>query len=90
MKVDKDIEKMRRNKRNWTINKLKTIASRYGIDCRNNSTTHHVFKLSGVVDHVCIPFKKKDIHPDYITQFLRLIDQAVILLEELEEENKEE
>lgn len=89
MKVDKDIEKMRRNKRNWTITKLKVIANRYGIDCRNSSTTHHVFKLPGVVDHVCIPFKKKDIHPDYITQFLRLIDQAILIIEEDKEENEE-
>lgn len=76
MKADKALEKMRRNKRNWTIPKLKVIANRCGITCESNGSTHHVFRLEGAVEHLSIPFNGKDIHPDYITKFLRLIDKA--------------
>jgi hypothetical protein len=75
MKGDKAIEKMRRNKRNWTIPKLKVIAARCGMTCTTNGSTHHVFRLEGVAEHLSVPASGKDIHPDYITKFLRLIDK---------------
>lgn len=76
MKCDKAIEKMRRNKRNWTIPKLKVIATRCGMTVESNGSTHHVFRVEGVKEHLSIPFNGKDIHPDYITKFLRLIDKT--------------
>lgn len=76
MKCDKAIAKMRRNKRNWTIPKLKVIASRCGMTVESNGSTHHVFRVEGVKEHLSIPFNGKDIHPDYITKFLRLIDKT--------------
>lgn len=76
MKCDKAIEKMRRNKRNWTIPKLKVIANRCGMTVESNGSTHHVFRVEGVKEHLSIPFNGKDIHPDYITKFLRLLDKV--------------
>lgn len=78
---------MRRNKRNWTIPKLKVIAARCGITVQSNGSTHHVFRLEGAQDHLSIPFNGKDIHPDYITKFLRLIDKVE---QEKEQEKGEE
>lgn len=77
--VDKLIKRMRQNKRNWSIPKLLVVASNLNIQYSNHRSSHYVFKYEGIADNLSIPENKKDIHPDYITQFLRLVDKVLVL-----------
>lgn len=74
--VTKTLSKMRQNKRNWTMQKLLTVANSLNITCTNYKSSHYIFKYEGIPEHVSIPENKKDIHPDYITKFLRLVDKV--------------
>lgn len=79
MSAEKILKKMRQNKRNWTIGKLLVVAKSLNIPYCNNGSSHYVFNYTGIVENLSIPEKKKDIHPDYITKFLRFVDKVIEL-----------
>ena len=73
MKADKILKQMSLNKRDWDMKSFLAVAKELNISNRNNGTTHFVFTHASSLKNVSIP-NHKDIHPDYITQFLRLVD----------------
>lgn len=85
MNLDKTLKLMRNNKRDWSMKEITCIAKKLDIHYSNNGSSHYVFKYEGVTQNLSIP-DHKDIHPDYITQFLRFIDKV----EELKNEVKVE
>lgn len=72
MKAEKILKQMSLNKRDWSIKSFLAVANELNIDYRNNGTTHFVFSHKNSLKNVSIP-NHKDIHPDYVTQFLRLV-----------------
>lgn len=66
------ISKMKQNKRDWTMKDFISVANKIGIDYRNNGTTHFVFVHKSYLKNVSIP-NHKDIHPDYVTKFLKMV-----------------
>ena len=72
-KMDKQIQKMRDNPRDWKLESLEIIAKRLNIQVRKSGGSHAVFmhKDSHIV--VTIP-AKRPIKPVYIYQFLALLD----------------
>ena len=46
-KVEKLLTRMRNNPRDWAIDDLKALASRYGIDWRQPGTSHVTFSRAG-------------------------------------------
>jgi len=72
-KIDKMIQKMRDNPRDWKLDSLEVIAKRLNIKVRKSGGSHVVFmhKDSHIV--VTIP-AKRPIKAVYIEQFLVLID----------------
>ncbi|AQW88994.1 hypothetical protein FDH34_gp451 [Serratia phage BF] len=79
MSVEKILSKMRQNKRDWSMPKLLTVASKLNIPYSNHRSSHYIFKYEGITDNLSIPENKKDIHPDYITKFLRFVDRVLEL-----------
>lgn len=76
-KVEKLLEKMRSNPRDWRIESLEAIAKRYRIEVRKTGGSHFVFMHSNSEMAVTIPFKRP-IKPVYITHFLALLDDIGI------------
>ena len=72
-KVDKTIQKMRDNPRDWRIVSLETIAKRLDIQVRKSSGSHVVFMHKDSEIVVTVP-AKRPIKPVYIDQFLALIN----------------
>ncbi|TXK99328.1 hypothetical protein BMR02_07815 [Methylococcaceae bacterium HT1] len=72
-KIDKVIQKMRDNPRDWKLDSLEVIAKRFNIQVRKSGGSHAVFmhKDSNIV--VTIP-AKRPIKAVYIYQFLVLLD----------------
>ena len=66
---------MANNKRDWTIKQIIQVANCIGLKFTNNGTSHYVFKYDGINGNISIP-NHKDIHPDYITKFLKFIDKV--------------
>jgi hypothetical protein len=73
--ADKLLENMRNNPRDWRIENLITIASKYGIEVRNHGGSHHIFSFPGIELAVSVP-AHRPIKPVYIRQFVTLVDQA--------------
>ena len=73
MSVEKILRKMRQNKRDWSIQSLLTVANKLSISYSNYKSSHYIFKYDGIAENLSIPENKKDIHPDYITKFLRFV-----------------
>lgn len=73
MSVEKILSKMRQNKRDWSIRSLITVANKLNIPYSNYSSSHYIFKYDGIPENLSIPENKKDIHPDYITKFLKFV-----------------
>lgn len=76
-KADKILGRMRSNPRDWRIESLEMIASRYAIVVRKSRGSHVVFS------HPCTPIAvtvpaRKPIKPPYIRQFLALIDDIEV------------
>lgn len=76
MCVEKILRKMRQNKRDWSMPKLLTVANKLNIPYSNYKSSHYIFKYDGITENLSIPENKKDIHPDYITKFLRFVDRV--------------
>ncbi len=75
MQAEKILKRMKQNKRDWSMKDITLVAKHLEIPFTNNGTSHYIFKYTGIVEHVNIP-NHKDIHPDYITQFLKFIDKV--------------
>lgn len=74
-KAQKLIARMRNNPRDdWSIDELKTLAVRNGIDWRQPGTSHVTFTYPGVTP-LTVP-AHKPIKAVYIKRFLELIDRA--------------
>lgn len=71
-KFNKQIEKMRSNPRDWSIEELKAIANRFGIDYRQPGTSHVTFRTKSG-EKLTVP-AHQPIKPIYIKKFLDLID----------------
>lgn len=69
-KIEKLLEKMHNNPRDWKIEEIKAIADRYGFTYRQPGTSHVTFRTS-VGEKLTIPPHK----PIYIKQFLALINR---------------
>lgn len=73
-KSDKTIERMRNNPRDWSIDDLKSLASRRKIDWRQPGTSHVTFSYPGVLP-LTVP-AHKPVKPIYVKRFLDLLDRV--------------
>lgn len=65
---------MRRNRLDWQIAQLQTVAQQKGIDWRHDGSSHCVFVRS---DGKTLPVPaRRPIKPIYLKKFLELIDGA--------------
>lgn len=76
--IKKQLEKMRRNPRDWRIEQLETIAKQYGVNIRKSGGSHVMFDHPAWIELLCIP-AHRPIKPVYIKKLVHLID----LLEKL-------
>ena len=74
VKAEKTLARMRNNPRGWTIENIKTLAQRSGIDWRQPGTSHVTFSYPGV-QPLTIP-SHKPIKPIYVKLFLEMIDRV--------------
>jgi hypothetical protein len=72
--IDKQLERMRNNPRDWRIETLIALASKHGIEVRNHGGSHHIFSFPGIELALSIP-SHRPIKPVYVKQFMELIDQ---------------
>tara|TARA_Y100000766_G_C18543872_1_gene429573 strand:+ start:373 stop:615 length:243 start_codon:yes stop_codon:yes gene_type:complete len=72
-KIDKILEKMRTNPKDWRIEDLKTIAKRYGLEFRQPGTSHVTFRCPNQ-QKLTVP-AHRPIKPIYVKKFLELIDE---------------
>jgi hypothetical protein len=75
-KVEKLLARMRNNPRDWTVEDIKTLAARYGIDWRQPGTSHITFSYPGQVP-LTVP-AHKPVKPIYVNRFLALLDNIGI------------
>lgn len=87
MNYEKILKSMKVNKRDWEIKDLIVVSKNLNIDCNNRDGSHYVFKHPKVRNNLSIP-KHKDLHPDYITKFIRFTD--LVMAEEEAEHQLEE
>jgi hypothetical protein len=71
IKVNKTLERMRNNPRDWTINDLKTLAN---MDWRQPGTSHVTFSYPGLAP-LTVP-SHKPVKPIYVMRFLDLLDSV--------------
>jgi hypothetical protein len=71
----KTLAAMRNNPRDWQISDIKSIASRLGVECRNDGGSHHVFSYPAIEKDICIP-AHRPIKPIYIKMFMELVDKV--------------
>ncbi len=70
-KVDKILEKMQNNPRDWRIESLKTVAKAYDIEWRQRGTSHVVFIRN---DGQTLPVPaRRPIKPIYIKKFVDFV-----------------
>jgi hypothetical protein len=80
-KVEKVLDKMRRNPRDWRIEDLENIARRFGIDVRKPGGSHAVFFHVAIDRQLSVP-AKRPIKPVYIEAFLSFLDEIGVNDEE--------
>lgn len=71
-RADKLLERMRNNPRDWSIEDLKVLAARHGIEWRQPGTSHVTFSHVGVMP-LTVP-AHKPIKPVYVSRFVAMID----------------
>ena len=72
----KKLERMRNNpKGDRHIEDLYVVARQWGLEVRNQRSSHHVFSHPDVDFEVTVP-AKRPIKPVYIRQIVRLIDKV--------------
>jgi hypothetical protein len=72
-KADKLLDRMRNNPRDWSIDDLKALAKRRGLDWRQPGTSHVTFSAPGRIP-LTVP-AHKPIKPIYVTRFVNLIEE---------------
>ena len=72
-KLDKILEKMRKNPLNWRIEQVEIIARSYQIAIRKTGGSHVVLDHPDLVELFTIP-AHKPIKPVYIKKFVKLIE----------------
>jgi hypothetical protein len=73
-KVEKLLQKMRDNPRDWRIEELKTLAKRFGVKYQHRGTSHVTFRWNNGVK-LTVP-AHKPIKPVYIKQFITILDEV--------------
>jgi predicted RNA binding protein YcfA (HicA-like mRNA interferase family) len=76
-KIEKLLEKMRRNPCDWRIEDLEALALRYGLEVRQPSGSHAVFFHKATGKQLSVP-AKRPIKPIYITAFIALLDEIEV------------
>ena len=71
-KAEKLLARMRNNPRDWAIDDLMTLASRYGIEWRQPGTSHVTFSRVGFAPLTVSAHKP--IKPLYVIRFVALVD----------------
>ncbi|OGT54044.1 MAG: hypothetical protein A3F43_00405 [Gammaproteobacteria bacterium RIFCSPHIGHO2_12_FULL_42_10] len=74
-KIEKILQKMRHNPRDWRIEDIKTIAKRYEIDYRQPGSSHVTFRFSHG-EKLTIP-AHKPVKPIYIQKFINLLEAQI-------------
>ena len=75
-KADKILGRMRANPRDWRLETIESVASRYNIKVRKSGGSHVVLSHPDSAIVVTVP-AHRPIKPVYIRQFLTLIDKIV-------------
>jgi hypothetical protein len=83
VKIDKILEKMRRNPRDWRIDDLENIVRRFGLGVRKPSGSHAIFFHVATGKQLSVP-AKRPIKPIYVEAFLSLLDEIGVSDEESE------
>jgi hypothetical protein len=73
-RLDKTIERMRRNPRDLKIEDVIAVAKHYKLLMRTKGGSHHIFGFFGIKESVSVPAHKPR-KPVYIRQFVELIDK---------------
>jgi hypothetical protein len=73
-KVEKLLEKMRRNPQDWRIEDLEVLAARFSLEVRKPGGSHAVFFHARTGKQLSVP-AKRPIKPIYITAFVALLDE---------------
>lgn len=73
-KVEKIIEKMRNNPRDWRIEDFTIIAKAYNLTIRKPGGSHVVFYHDNHPENICVP-ARRPIKPIYVKRFLAFIDK---------------
>jgi len=71
---EKLLQRMRNNPRDWTIDDLKALAQRFGIDWRQPGTSHVTFSHPDLPP-LTVP-AHKPIKPVYVVRFLALLEHV--------------
>jgi len=71
----KNLDRMRRNPRDWRIGSLEAVARANGVNVRKSGGSHVVFEHPSIQEGVSVP-ARRPIKPVYIRAFVRLIDAA--------------
>lgn len=74
-KIEKLLQKMRHNPRDWRIEDLKMLAKRYEIDYRQPGTSHVTFRFTNA-QKLTVP-AQKPVKPIYIQKFIALLDEQI-------------
>lgn len=74
-KIEKILEKMRHNPRDWRIEDIKTLAERYKIDYRQPGTSHVTFRFTNG-EKLTVP-AHKPVKPIYVQKFIGLLDAQI-------------
>jgi hypothetical protein len=73
-KADKLLGRMRNNPRDWSIEELRTLPTRHGIEWRQPGTSHVTFSKRGMTP-LTVP-AHKPIKPIYVVRFVAMIDDV--------------
>jgi len=72
-RIDKTLERMRANPRDWRIDDLEAVARAFGVNVRKPGGSHVVFEHPRVVEALSVP-AHRPIKPIYVKMFVRLVD----------------
>lgn len=76
-KVDKLLEKMRRNPRDWRIEDLEMLALKFGLEVRKPGGSHAIFFHEVTGRQLSVP-ARRPIKPIYVTAFIALLDEIKV------------
>lgn len=79
-KMNKIIEKMNNNPKDWQLSDLEIIANRLRITVRKGKGSHVIFSHPAWIEILCVP-AHRPIKPIYIKKFIHLLS----LIEEIDE-----